>query len=115
MVGRCKDKIATSDEMASTKVTCETLKLDALVLLGGTLSTSHAANLAEWFTAENVSTKVLGIPCGVDGNMKSDRVEAAIGFGTASKVYSQLVGNIETDCAKKYWYFIKLMGRALFD
>jgi len=113
MVGRSKDRIATTDEMLATKATCQSLNLDALVLLGGTLSMTHAANLAEWFTNESVSTKVLGIPCGVDGNMKSNRVETAFGFDTASKVYSQLVGNIETDCAsaKKYWYFIKLMGR----
>ena len=113
MIGRSADRLATPEEFERAKGTCESLNLDTIVLLGGCLTMTHAANLSEWFAEQGVKTRVLGIPCGVDGNFKSHRVETAFGFDTASKVFSQLVGNIETDCAsaKKYWYFIKLMGR----
>lgn len=113
MIGRSTDRMISQEEFTKAKNSCESLKLDVLVMLGGCNTISHASNLAEWFQQNQVQTRILGIPCGVDGNFKSSRVETAFGFDTASKVFSQLVGNIATDCssAKKYWYFIKLMGR----
>eukprot|EP00658_Telonema_sp_P-2_P013739 TRINITY_DN1520_c0_g1_i1.p1 TRINITY_DN1520_c0_g1~~TRINITY_DN1520_c0_g1_i1.p1 ORF type:complete len:1049 (-),score=294.22 TRINITY_DN1520_c0_g1_i1:80-3226(-) len=114
MVGRSTDRLTLVEDFGKARETCESLGLDALVMLGGCFTMIHASNLAEWFVEQKVETRVLGIPCGVDGNFKSsDRIETAFGFDTATKVFSQLVGNIETDCAsaKKYWYFIKLMGR----
>ena len=74
---------------------------------------THAAMLAEYFTSESVPTSVIGVPGSVDGDLKSDRIDTMFGFDTACKAYSQLIGNMCADgnSAKKYWYFIRLMGR----
>jgi 6-phosphofructokinase 1 len=87
--------------------------LTGLVLVGATHTLTDATNLSEYFLANKVDTKVIAIPATVDGNIRHKYLSTSIGFDTASKVYSQLVGNMLTDSnsAIKYWYFIRLMGR----
>jgi pyrophosphate--fructose-6-phosphate 1-phosphotransferase len=113
MIGSGRDKIEETDQFNACKVTCEKLDLDALVVIGGDDSNTNAAVLAEYFGKEGVKTRVIGIPKTIDGDLKSDRIEISFGFDTACKVYAELIGNICRDAlsARKYWHFIKLMGR----
>jgi pyrophosphate--fructose-6-phosphate 1-phosphotransferase len=113
MIGSGRDKIETSDQLNACKMVCEKLDLNALVIVGGDDSNTNAAILAEYFMKDAVKTAVIGIPKTIDGDLKSDRIETSFGFDTACKVYSELIGNICRDAlsAKKYWHFIKLMGR----
>jgi pyrophosphate--fructose-6-phosphate 1-phosphotransferase len=90
------------------------LKLDALVIIGGDDSNTNACVLAEYYAEKNAGVQVIGCPKTIDGDLKNDLIETSFGFDTATKVYSELIGNIERDAnsAKKYWHFIKLMGRS---
>ena len=90
------------------------LGITALVIIGGDDSNTNAAILAEYYKGIGAGVQVLGCPKTIDGDLKNDVVEASFGFDTATKVYSELIGNIQRDCfsAKKYWHFIKLMGRS---
>src|SRR5262249_29410737 len=92
-----------------TPVTCSAAQVD-----GGTDSNTNAAVLAEYFAAHDSKIRVLGCPKTIDGDLKNEKVETSFGFDTATKVYSELIGNVARDClsAKKYWHFIKLMGRS---
>lgn len=112
-LGRSVDKIRSSSELKTAASVCSKLDLDGLLIVGASHSLSDAALITEHFIREKIKTKVIGIPCTVDGNISHQMFEASIGFDTASKVYSQLIGNIMTDAASatKYWYFIRLMGR----
>jgi 6-phosphofructokinase 1 len=112
-LGRSVDKIRIDEELEKTKNACEALDLDGLVLVGATHTLTDSLKLSEYFLAKNVKTGVIAVPCTVDGNIDHPLFEATVGFDTASKVYSQLVGNIMTDSASatKYWYLIRLMGR----
>jgi len=87
--------------------------LTGLILVGATETLTDGVNLAQYFLEQNVDTSVLVVPCTVDGNIHHKYIETSIGFDTASKVYSQLIGNMLTDSASavKYWYFIRLMGK----
>lgn len=87
--------------------------LTGLVMIGATHTLTDAAALSEYFLEHNVDTRVIAVPATVDGNIRHNYISSAIGFDTASKVYSQLIGNMLTDSASaiKYWYFIRLMGR----
>jgi pyrophosphate--fructose-6-phosphate 1-phosphotransferase len=90
------------------------LKLDALVIIGGDDSNTNACVLAEYYAEKNAGVQVIGCPKTIDGDLKNDLIETSFGFDTATKVYSELIGNIERDAnsAKKYWHFVKLMGRS---
>jgi pyrophosphate--fructose-6-phosphate 1-phosphotransferase len=113
LIGGGRDKIETDEQLAACRVTCEELDLNGLVIIGGDDSNTNAAVLAEYFTSQGVGTSVVGVPKTIDGDMKGGGVEASFGFDTATKVYSELIGNICRDAksAAKYWHFIKLMGR----
>jgi len=112
-LGRSVDKVRTKEELEKTKKVCEELKLDGLIFVGASHTLTDALLVTEYFKVNKVETNVIAIPCSVDGNIKHPLFEACIGFDTASKVYSQLIGNIMTDSASatKYWYLIRLMGR----
>jgi pyrophosphate--fructose-6-phosphate 1-phosphotransferase len=90
------------------------LSLNALVVIGGDDSNTNACVLAEYYLAKNAGVQVIGCPKTIDGDLKNEMIEASFGFDTATKVYSELIGNIQRDAnsAKKYWHFIKLMGRS---
>ena len=117
IIGSGRDKIETPlQTMAAVKVTKE-LDLDAVVIIGGDDSNTNAAVLAEHFASlgpDGSKTRVIGVPKTIDGDLKNEYIESSFGFDTATKVYSALIGNIarDTNSAKKYWHFIKLMGRA---
>jgi pyrophosphate--fructose-6-phosphate 1-phosphotransferase len=90
------------------------LDIKALVIIGGDDSNTNACVLAEYYKAKNVGVQVIGCPKTIDGDLKNEMIEASFGFDTACKVYSEVIGNIQRDCnsARKYWHFIKLMGRS---
>ncbi|HKI90442.1 MAG TPA: diphosphate--fructose-6-phosphate 1-phosphotransferase [Draconibacterium sp.] len=90
------------------------LNLNALVIIGGDDSNTNACVLAEYYAAKNAGVQVIGCPKTIDGDLKNEMIETSFGFDTATKVYSELIGNIQRDAnsAKKYWHFIKLMGRS---
>ncbi len=90
------------------------LGLNALVVIGGDDSNTNACVLAEYYAAKNAGVQIIGCPKTIDGDLKNEMIEASFGFDTATKVYSELIGNIQRDAnsAKKYWHFIKLMGRS---
>ena len=90
------------------------LDIKALVIIGGDDSNTNACVLAEYYAAKNYSVQVIGCPKTIDGDLKNDQIETSFGFDTACKTYAEVIGNIERDCnsARKYWHFIKLMGRS---
>ena len=90
------------------------LGLNALIVIGGDDSNTNACVLAEYYAAKKADVRVIGCPKTIDGDLKNEMIEASFGFDTATKVYSELIGNIQRDAnsAKKYWHFIKLMGRS---
>ena len=90
------------------------LDIKALVIIGGDDSNTNACVLAEYYAAKNYGVQVIGCPKTIDGDLKNDQIETSFGFDTACKTYSEVIGNIERDCnsARKYWHFIKLMGRS---
>jgi len=110
--GRTKlEKVEQFDE--GLKILKE-LGITALVIIGGDDSNTNAAILAEYYKEKNTGVQVIGCPKTIDGDLKNDVIETSFGFDTATKVYSEVIGNIQRDCnsAKKYWHFIKLMGRS---
>ncbi len=109
-----RDKIESAEDLQAAAATCKSLGLDGLVVIGGDDSNTNAAVLAEYFMASGLNTKVVGVPKTLDGDLKSPDVPISFGFDTACKVYSEMIGNIMVDAlsAKKYWHFIRLMGRA---
>jgi pyrophosphate--fructose-6-phosphate 1-phosphotransferase len=114
MIMSGRDKIEKPEELEACKKNFEDMGLDGLVVIGGDDSNTNAAMLAEYLKAQGSKTVVIGVPKTIDGDMKNDQIEASFGFDTASKVYSELIGNICRDAtsAVKYWHFIRLMGRA---
>ena len=90
------------------------LEIKALVIIGGDDSNTNACVLAEYYAAKNYGVQVIGCPKTIDGDLKNDQIETSFGFDTACKTYAEVIGNIERDCnsARKYWHFIKLMGRS---
>ncbi|KAG8059651.1 hypothetical protein GUJ93_ZPchr0002g23916 [Zizania palustris] len=113
MLGRTKDQIRTKEQVNGTMASCQALKLDALVIIGGVTSNTDAAQLAETFAEAKCATKVVGVPVTLNGDLKNQFVETTVGFDTICKVNSQLISNVCTDAlsAEKYYYFIRLMGR----
>jgi pyrophosphate--fructose-6-phosphate 1-phosphotransferase len=114
IIGSGRTKIETLAQFASSLETANKLGLDAVVIIGGDDSNTNAALLAEYFISRGSKIQVIGCPKTIDGDLKNEYIEASFGFDTAVKTYSELIGNIERDAnsAKKYWHFIKLMGRA---
>jgi pyrophosphate--fructose-6-phosphate 1-phosphotransferase len=114
IIGSGRTKIETPEQFAAALETAKKLNLNAVVIIGGDDSNTNAALLAEYFLDQGAAVQVIGCPKTIDGDLKNEYIEASFGFDTAVKTYSELIGNIERDAnsAKKYWHFIKLMGRA---
>ncbi|MDR2484594.1 MAG: diphosphate--fructose-6-phosphate 1-phosphotransferase [Treponema sp.] len=114
IIGSGRTKIETGEQFASSWENAKKLGLNAVVIIGGDDSNTNAALLAEYFLEHRSDIQVIGCPKTIDGDLKNEHIEASFGFDTAVKTYSELIGNIQRDAnsAKKYWHFIKLMGRA---
>jgi diphosphate-dependent phosphofructokinase len=114
LIGSGRTKIETEEQLLSAKNTAQNLSLDGLVIIGGDDSNTNAAIMAEYFLQNGCSTSVIGVPKTIDGDLKGKYIPASFGFDTATKVFSELIGNIARDAisAKKYYHFIKLMGRS---
>ncbi|MGP1588141.1 MAG: diphosphate--fructose-6-phosphate 1-phosphotransferase [Treponemataceae bacterium] len=114
MIGSGRTKIETPEQYEKAIETAKKMDLDAILIVGGDDSNTNAALLAERFFAEKIKTRVIGVPKTIDGDLKNEQIETSFGFDTACKTYSELIGNIGRDAnsAKKYWHFIKLMGRS---
>ncbi len=114
LLGSGRVKIETDAQLQSTLKTVQDLKLDGLVVIGGDDSNTNAAIVAEYFLEHACKTRVIGVPKTIDGDLQNDHVEISFGFDTATKIYSELIGNICRDAlsSKKYYHFIKLMGRS---
>ncbi len=114
IIGSGRTKLETKEQFDKGLEILKELDITALVIIGGDDSNTNAAVLAEYYKSINAGVQVIGAPKTIDGDLKNEVVEASFGFDTATKVYSELIGNIQRDCrsAKKYWHFIKLMGRS---
>lgn len=112
-IGRGSDEIRTAEQKAKALEVATNLGLTGLILVGGTSCMTDAGYLSDYFADRGSSTSVIVIPATVDGTIDHSYFQTAIGFDTASKLYSQLIGNMLTDSASaiKYWYFIRLMGK----
>lgn len=114
IIGSGRTKLEKEEQFVKVVENCKALGITGLVVIGGDDSNTNACMLAEYCAKNNTGIKVIGCPKTIDGDLKNEWIEASFGFDTASKVYSELIGNIERDAnsAKKYWHFIKLMGRS---
>lgn len=114
LIGSGRTKIETPEQFEAAETTVKALDLDGLVIIGGDDSNTNAALLAEYFLKKGCKTVVTGVPKTIDGDLKNEDIEISFGFDTACKVYSEIIGNILRDSlsAKKYYFFIKLMGRS---
>lgn len=114
IIGSGRTKLETEEQFQSSWEVCKKLNISAVVIIGGDDSNTNAALLAEWFVAHNANIQVIGCPKTIDGDLKNDQIEISFGFDTATKTYGELIGNIERDAnsAKKYWHFVKIMGRS---
>ena len=114
IIGSGRTKLETEEQFAIVSEVAKKHGLTAVVIIGGDDSNTNAAVLAEYFAAHNTGVQVIGCPKTIDGDLKNEDIECSFGFDTATKTYSELIGNIERDCnsSKKYWHFIKVMGRS---
>lgn len=114
LIGSGRTKIETEDQLSASLETITQMNLDGLIIIGGDDSNTNATLLAEYFMKNGSPARVIGVPKTIDGDLKNDHVEISFGFDTACKVYSEIIGNIARDAqsAKKYYHFIKLMGRS---
>lgn len=114
MIGSGRTKLEKEDQFEKGLEVIRELDIKALVIIGGDDSNTNACVLAEYYAAKQYGVQVIGCPKTIDGDLKNDQIETSFGFDTATKTYSELIGNIERDCnsARKYWHFIKLMGRS---
>lgn len=114
IIGSGRTKLERKDQFDKGLEILRQLNITALVIIGGDDSNTNAAILAEYYKSINAGIQVIGCPKTIDGDLKNDVIETSFGFDTATKVYSEVIGNIQRDCnsAKKYWHFIKLMGRS---
>ncbi len=114
IIGSGRTKLETEEQFAIAADVAKKHGIDAIVIIGGDDSNTNAAVLAEYFAAHNTGVQVIGAPKTIDGDLKNEDIETSFGFDTATKTYSELIGNIERDAnsAKKYWHFIKVMGRS---
>ena len=114
IIGSGRTKLETEEQFQAAWEVCKKLNISAVVIIGGDDSNTNAALLAEWFVAHNAGIQVIGCPKTIDGDLKNEQIEISFGFDTATKTYGELIGNIERDAnsAKKYWHFVKVMGRS---
>jgi diphosphate-dependent phosphofructokinase len=114
IIGSGRTKLEQTDQFDKGIVNCKALNIKALVIIGGDDSNTNACVLAEYYLQKETGIQVIGVPKTIDGDLKNEMIETSFGFDTACKVYSELIGNIQRDAnsAKKYWHFIKLMGRS---
>ena len=114
IIGSGRTKLETQEQFAVVVENCKTHGVNALVIIGGDDSNTNAAVLAEYCAAHNTGIQVIGCPKTIDGDLKNEDIECSFGFDTATKTYSEIIGNIERDAnsAKKYWHFVKVMGRS---
>ena len=114
IIGSGRTKLEKEDQFEKGYEILKELGIKALVIIGGDDSNTNACVLAEYYAAKNYGVQVIGCPKTIDGDLKNDMIETSFGFDTACKTYSEVIGNIERDCnsARKYWHFIKLMGRS---
>ncbi len=114
IIGSGRTKLETQEQFAIVVENCKNHGVNALVIIGGDDSNTNAAVLAEYCAAHNTGIQVIGCPKTIDGDLKNEDIECSFGFDTATKTYSEIIGNIERDAnsAKKYWHFIKVMGRS---
>ena len=114
IIGSGRTKLETTEQFDKAAQVCKKHGVTAIVIIGGDDSNTNAAVLAEYFKAHDTGVQVIGCPKTIDGDLKNEDIEASFGFDTATKTYSELIGNIQRDAnsAKKYWHFIKVMGRS---
>ena len=114
IIGSGRTKLETEEQFAIVAENCKKHGINALVIIGGDDSNTNAAVLAEYFAANNSGIQVIGCPKTIDGDLKNEDIECSFGFDTATKTYAEIVGNIQRDAnsAKKYWHFVKVMGRS---
>ena len=114
MIGSGRTKLEKVEQFEKGIEIIRQLDIKAIVIIGGDDSNTNACVLAEYYAAKNYGVQVIGCPKTIDGDLKNEQIETSFGFDTACKTYSELIGNIERDCnsARKYWHFIKVMGRS---
>lgn len=114
IIGSGRTKLEKQEQFDKGLEILKKLGINALVIIGGDDSNTNAAVLAEYYKTINAGVQVIGCPKTIDGDLKNEQIETSFGFDTATKVYSEVIGNIQRDCnsARKYWHFIKLMGRS---
>ncbi|WP_315509341.1 diphosphate--fructose-6-phosphate 1-phosphotransferase [Alloprevotella tannerae] len=114
MIGSGRTKLETKEQFDSGLEIIRQLNLNAVIIIGGDDSNTNACMLAEYYASINAGVSVIGCPKTIDGDLKNDQIETSFGFDSACKTYSELIGNIQRDAnsARKYWHFIKLMGRS---
>ena len=114
IIGSGRTKLETEEQFAVVVENCKKNGVNAIVIIGGDDSNTNAAVLAEYCAAHNTGIQVIGCPKTIDGDLKNEDIECSFGFDTATKTYSEMIGNIARDAnsAKKYWHFIKVMGRS---
>ena len=114
MIGSGRTKLEKEEQFEKGLEIIRELGINAVVIIGGDDSNTNACVLAEYYAAKKTGVQVIGVPKTIDGDLKNDQIETSFGFDTACKTYSELIGNIERDCnsARKYWHFIKVMGRS---
>jgi len=114
IIGSGRTKLEEEEQYEQGLANCKALNISALVIIGGDDSNTNACVLAEYYKNKEAGLQVIGVPKTIDGDLKNEMIETSFGFDTACKVYSELIGNIQRDAnsAKKYWHFIKLMGRS---
>ena len=114
IIGSGRTKLEKESQFEAGYEILKELGIKALVIIGGDDSNTNACVLAEYYAAKQYGVQVIGCPKTIDGDLKNEQIETSFGFDTACKTYSELIGNIQRDCnsARKYWHFIKLMGRS---
>ena len=114
LIGSGRTKLEKEEQFEKGLEIIRQLNINAIVIIGGDDSNTNACVLAEYYAAKNYGVQVIGCPKTIDGDLKNSQIETSFGFDTATKTYSEVIGNIERDCnsARKYWHFIKLMGRS---
>ena len=114
MIGSGRTKLEKIEQFEKGLEIIRELDIKAIVIIGGDDSNTNACVLAEYYAAKKYGVQVIGCPKTIDGDLKNDQIETSFGFDTACKTYAELIGNIERDCnsARKYWHFIKVMGRS---
>jgi len=114
IIGSGRTKLEKVEQFESGLQIIRKLGINAIVIIGGDDSNTNACVLAEYYAAQKYGVQVIGCPKTIDGDLKNEQIETSFGFDTACKTYSELIGNIQRDCnsARKYWHFIKVMGRS---